>query len=115
MGVLRSISRFFSTAAILEYVGLQTRVRAQQRLVTYAAVFAGGAAIGAAAALLMAPKSGRELRGELGSRARELQSRMGEAAPVQAAKRRLGEMRGEMRGEARHTEGSTSSGGSQGI
>ncbi|MBA2320128.1 MAG: YtxH domain-containing protein [Deltaproteobacteria bacterium] len=45
------------------------------------ALFALGAVVGAGAALLFAPKSGRELRHDLGARANELKSTVRNALP----------------------------------
>ncbi|MBL9037597.1 MAG: YtxH domain-containing protein [Archangium sp.] len=50
---------------LLKMINLQLRTAPRDRIFTTAALFFGGAVIGAGVALLMAPKSGAELRKEL--------------------------------------------------
>jgi len=88
-----SFLKIFSAAAILDFLGLQTKASAQRRVFTNAALIAGGVVVGAGAALFLAPKSGRELRSDVKHRAQELSARMNESRAVQNAKRRIGEMK----------------------
>lgn len=69
------LSSVFSTAAILDYLGLESKRSRQARVLTYTSLVLSGAAVGAVVALLLAPKAGRELRADMGSRARQLSSR----------------------------------------
>jgi hypothetical protein len=61
-----------STAALLDGLGLQTRVSKTTRAATYAGFIAAGVVVGAATALLFAPKTGRQLRADLRGGARQL-------------------------------------------
>jgi uncharacterized membrane protein YebE (DUF533 family) len=74
---LTGITSIFSTAALLDYLGLESKRTMQARAMTYTGLLISGAAIGAVAALMLAPKPGRELRADMGNRARQLGSRVG--------------------------------------
>lgn len=73
---LSNIGSIFSTAAVLDYLGLERKRSREARLLTYTSLVLSGAALGAVAALLLAPKAGRELRADVGERARQLSSRV---------------------------------------
>jgi hypothetical protein len=65
---------------VLSGVGLATNPSTTQRLLSALGIFGAGAVVGAAAALLFAPKSGRGLREDIGSRLSDL--RNGDGAPT---------------------------------
>jgi gas vesicle protein len=70
-----------SSDDILEALGLQRRRGAlETALVPSLAMFAAGAAVGAAAALLFAPKAGTTLRRELTDTAKDYSQRLGATA-----------------------------------
>jgi len=69
-----------SSAALLDALGLQPKSSAASRALTYGALLVAGAAVGAAAALLLAPKSGRALRSDLREGASELGGQVNHAA-----------------------------------
>lgn len=54
-----------TTAAVLDLLGLQSKTTFTQRVATYAAFAVSGILIGAAAGVLFAPKTGRQLREDL--------------------------------------------------
>lgn len=60
------------TEALLEHLGLQAKPSATTQALTFGALILGGVVVGAAAALLLAPKSGRALRGDLRDGAQQL-------------------------------------------
>lgn len=84
-----------SSAALLDALGLQPKSSAASRALTYGALLLAGAAVGAAAALLLAPKSGRALRSDLREGATELGGQVNHAAThaLQAAKSMVAEHR----------------------
>lgn len=57
---------------LLAAIGLATRQTVTTRLLSFAGAFATGALVGGVTALLLAPKSGRGLREDLGSRIRSI-------------------------------------------
>jgi hypothetical protein len=57
---------------LLAAIGLATRQTATARLLNFAGAFLAGALAGGAAALLLAPKSGRGLREDLGNGIRKV-------------------------------------------
>lgn len=59
------ITRFPGSADVLAMLGLERR-DPSETLASAFAIFGAGLAVGAALALLLAPKSGAELRGDLG-------------------------------------------------
>lgn len=61
-----------SPDALLDRLGLQHKPSASTQMLTFGALIMGGVVVGAAAALLLAPKSGRELRGDLQKGAHQL-------------------------------------------
>lgn len=71
-----------SSAALLDLLGLQSKPRAIDRAVTYAGLVAAGVVVGAAAALLLAPKSGRQTRADLRQGAHELGERVSSTAAM---------------------------------
>lgn len=81
---LSNIGSIFSTAAVLDYLGLERKRSREARMLTYTSLVLSGAALGAVAALLLAPKAGRDLRADVGERARQISSR------VAAQKARVG-------------------------
>ncbi|HEX4475611.1 MAG TPA: YtxH domain-containing protein [Polyangiaceae bacterium] len=87
--------RNFGTDDILGALGLQRRSTFGDVIVPALGIFAAGAVVGGAVALLLAPKSGDEMRRDLASRADDLRHRVGNAA-----KDALGEARQAI-GEAR--------------
>ncbi|MDP2342331.1 MAG: YtxH domain-containing protein [Deltaproteobacteria bacterium] len=54
-----------SPDALLSLLGLQTKSTAQMKVLQSLSLVMGGAVIGAAVALLVTPKSGKQLRGDL--------------------------------------------------
>ena len=66
---------------ILSALGLAAKPSASERLLGTVGVFGLGVLIGAGAALLLAPKSGQDLREDLGDRLRH--ARNGEADPIE--------------------------------
>jgi hypothetical protein len=64
--------RGIGTEDILAALGLERRRSGTDVLVPTIAIFAAGALVGAGAALLMAPRSGREMRRQLRGKATEL-------------------------------------------
>jgi hypothetical protein len=61
---------------LLQMIGLQTQRSSGESMLTTLGTFAAGALIGAGLALLFAPKSGQELRSELGRRTSALRDEM---------------------------------------
>ena len=57
----------FDREGLLELINLEERRSTTNRILSSAAFFIGGSIIGAAVALLVTPKSGPELRGDLKS------------------------------------------------
>jgi len=55
---------------VLAALGLATKPTVSERVLTSAGLFGLGALVGAGVALLLAPSSGRDLRGDLGRRIR---------------------------------------------
>ncbi len=72
--------RGFSKDDVLEKLGLQTRTSTGEWLLGALGFFGLGLLVGAATALLLAPKSGRELRNDLSAKARSLRSQTTEQA-----------------------------------
>lgn len=70
--------RDFSTDDILSALGLERRSTPVEAAIPTALAFVAGIAAGAGVALLLAPKSGRETRQDLSSRASQLTSRASE-------------------------------------
>lgn len=68
LGDLRGISK----VDVLSAIGLATRRSASQRIVGSLSVFGIGLLVGAGAALLLAPKTGMDLREDLTQRFRKL-------------------------------------------
>lgn len=62
--------RNFSSDDVLAALGLERRRGAAATILPAVGYFAAGAAVGAGISLLLAPKSGQELRTELGGKAR---------------------------------------------
>jgi gas vesicle protein len=60
-----------TSAALLDALGLQTKSNSSRAL-AFAGVAVGGIVVGAVAALLLTPRTGRQLRADLRSGAREL-------------------------------------------
>ncbi len=63
---------------ILEKLGLQTKTSTGEWLLGALGFFGIGLVVGAATALLLAPKSGRELRGDISAKARSLRGQSAE-------------------------------------
>lgn len=72
-----------TTEDVLNSLGL-TRIdnRPSQDWATAAVIFGAGLITGAAAALLVAPKSGRELRGDIASTANQLGTTVADSIPT---------------------------------
>jgi hypothetical protein len=66
---------------LLAATGLATRQTVAARLLSFAGAFATGAFVGGVAALLLAPKSGRGLREDLGDRIRSIPDALKKAIP----------------------------------
>jgi len=84
-----------SSADLFDMLGLQAKPSVQNRVLTYAGFVAAGLVIGGAAALLLAPKSGRETRADIKSGAKELSDRVGATAvsAIEVAKRTANDMK----------------------
>lgn len=74
---------------ILAALGLETKTGFSQRLLGTVGIFGAGLLVGAGVALMLAPKSGTELREDLGERLRKMRTRddgtMEEADAAEAA------------------------------
>ena len=68
--------RDFSTDDILSALGLERRHTAFDNAIAPTLAFIAGAAAGAGIALLLAPKSGREVRADISNKATELTGRL---------------------------------------
>ncbi len=64
-----------STNDILQQFGLQTRKTAKDYMVPALGFLGAGAAVGAGLSLLLAPKSGKELRGDIKDKAVDLKDK----------------------------------------
>lgn len=60
---------------ILAALGLETKTGFSQRLLGTVGIFGAGLLVGAGVALMLAPKSGTELREDLGERFRKMRTR----------------------------------------
>jgi len=72
--------RDFSSDDILSALGLQRSPAALDAAIPTALAFVAGAAAGAGIALLLAPKSGREMRQDISDKATELTQRLQQTA-----------------------------------
>ena len=83
------------SAALLDLLGLQARQSAGRRALTYAGFAAAGLVVGAVAAAMLTPKSGRQLRTDLRVGAKEMADQMGASAThaLEGAKRRASEIK----------------------
>ena len=63
---------------ILSALGLETKASTTSWMLSTLGIFGIGAVVGAGLALVLAPKSGEELRGDIGERVRNLRERNGE-------------------------------------
>lgn len=97
-----NLSHLSSSSALLDMLGLQMKPTNVRRIGTYAGFIVAGVVVGAGVALLLAPKSGRQLRGDLRSGAKELGNHVAASASsaVETAKRAAHDIRGE-----RHADG----------
>ena len=78
---------------ILSALGLATKPSASQRVIGTLGLFGLGAIVGAGVALLLAPSSGEDLRGDLGRRIRRFTPDMPSDAPNGKADRSVSEPR----------------------
>ena len=83
----RAISNL-SSDDILSVLGLQRRHTPFESAVPTSIAFVAGLAAGAGIALLLAPKTGREMRQDISNRASELTNRIGTAANELASEAR---------------------------
>lgn len=83
----RAVSNL-STDDILGALGLERRHTAFDNAVPTSLAFVAGLAAGAGIALLLAPKSGREMRHDISNRASELTGRIGSTASELASEAR---------------------------
>jgi len=83
--ILRSRARSLSSDDILGALGLARKHSAFDDAIPTGLAFVAGLAAGAGIALLLAPKSGREIRQDLSNRASELTNRLGTTANELAA------------------------------
>jgi hypothetical protein len=74
LDVVRALPIQVRKDELLESAGLQVRPSAAHFYAARAGAFTFGVAVGAALALLYAPKSGRDLRRELGARIDEMRT-----------------------------------------
>lgn len=97
-----NFSHLSSSDHLLEMLGLQMKPSSARRVGTYAGFVVAGVLVGAGVALLLAPKSGRQLRGDLRVSAKELSNHVAATASsaVDSAKRTAHDLRGE-----RHADG----------
>ena len=102
---MKRLLNFFSIAAILDLVGLETKSSASRRAVTYTSLVVGGAVVGAGVALMLAPKSGRELRGDVRERAHELGQRLSDSRAVRGAKQKLAQIKSNVAEAAEEANG----------
>ncbi len=72
--------RGLSSEDILAALGLQRKQSPLDALFPAIGIFAAGLAVGTGVALLLAPKSGREMRREIKGKATEFSHRIGESA-----------------------------------
>lgn len=72
--------RDLSKDDILSVLGLSVRPTTTQKILGGAGLFGVGLLVGAGVALMLAPKSGQDLREDLGQRLRDLRDRNAEAA-----------------------------------
>lgn len=89
--LLRSKTRAISNLSsddILSVLGLERRHTTLENAIPTSIAFVAGLAAGAGIALLLAPKSGREVRQDISNRATELSSRIGTAASDLASEAR---------------------------
>lgn len=61
-----------TSAALLDALGLQTKSSGGNRALAFAGVAVAGVAVGAIAALLLTPRTGRQLRADIRTGAKEL-------------------------------------------
>jgi hypothetical protein len=101
--------RDLSSDDILGALGLERRTTALDSAIPTGLAFVAGLAAGAGLALLLAPKSGREIREEISSKASELTGRLSTAASEVADEVRHALPGAESRENAR--TGSTASSG----
>ena len=66
------ISQLSSTSALLDLFGLQAKPSTGRQMLTWAGLITAGVVVGAGAALLLTPKTGRQLRGDIKDGAKEL-------------------------------------------
>ena len=66
----------FDSDDILEKLGVESRRSSIDKVMPAVAVFAAGVAVGVGIGLILAPKSGSELRGDLQSQFRRAKGRM---------------------------------------
>jgi gas vesicle protein len=83
-----------SSSALLDMLGLQSKQSTRNRVMTYFGFAFAGAIIGATAALMLAPKSGRQLRQDIRGGAKELGEKVshGASAIADTAKRQVNEV-----------------------
>lgn len=107
--------RDVGTDDILSALGLERRRGTLGYLVPAVGYFAAGLAIGAGVTLLIAPKSGRQMRRELGEKARHVGAQLESAAEnaVQEVQSHFGQENGRNKGDEasplRRTSGSAPS------
>jgi hypothetical protein len=100
--------RDVGTDDVLAALGLERRRGTMGYLLPAVGYFAAGLAVGAGVALLVTPKSGRQMRRELGDRVRHVGSQLSTAA--ENAVHEFGQDNGRNRGEespVRRTSGSS--------
>jgi YtxH-like protein len=85
LGDLRGLSK----SDVLAAIGLASKRSASERILSSLSIFGVGLLVGGAAALLLAPKSGDELREDLGQRIKKLRQ---EGADQNSANSSLGSM-----------------------
>lgn len=72
----------FSNAALLDALGLQQKPGIASRILSAAGFVAAGVVVGGVAALLFAPRTGRQMRQDLRVGAREVGDQVGAVAGV---------------------------------
>ena len=71
----------FSADDLMSALGLEARRSNSESMLSALAIFGAGVTVGVAVALLFAPKSGQDLRSEIGDRVDRLREEYGSSIP----------------------------------
>lgn len=108
--ILKMKARSLSSDDLLSALGLERKHTVIDDAIPTGLAFVVGLAAGAGIALLLAPKSGREIRQDLSNRASELTSRIGSTANELASEARSAIGVGQPQQETRSPESRTLAG-----